>query len=214
MKKVLIVLALVTAFAFAADSYLVDDPGQGGSGTDDMLQYDSGTAAYYWHDASYWGTWFDVTDFVSVASDFECNYTEWWFYEHPDGPYWDTDQAVLELWVGDVAGPVTKLTSDQITATSYTALQVDYATPVLVGGTDFWMISDASVYSSDGSPYVLTDGTDNFTGIAHSFASGDFFLWDPLESGGINTNMFFRAEGTIIVSLDSESWGAIKGLYR
>ncbi len=213
MKKVLIVLALVTAFSFAADSYLVDNPVAGGSGTDDLLQYDDGTAKWLWSGISYFGTWFDVTDFIPSATGFACDYTEWWYYHHANAP-WDTDMIVVELWSGDAIMPVTNLASDDITALHYAAVIVNYATPVDCG-VDFWMIGNTTTYSASGIPSQLYDEFPNWTGIPHSFYSQDWILWDPQMSGGTDINAFNRAEGTIETSaLDSESWGAIKGLFR
>jgi hypothetical protein len=213
MKKVLIVLALVTAFAFSADSYLVDDPIPGGaSGTDDLLKYDDGTAHWLWSGVSWFGTWFDVTDFIPTATGFECDWTEWWYYHHANSP-WDTDMIVVEIWSGNAAMPMTNLTSDDITALHYAPVVVNYATPVSTTA-DFWTIGNTTVYSAAGIPSQLYDEFDNFTGIPHSFLSQDFILWDPPSAAGYNPDAFNRCSGTILAALDSESWGAIKGLFR
>jgi len=212
MKKVLIVLALVAAFAFAADSNLVSNPVAGGTGSDDVLQYDDGTAHWLYSGVSYFGTWFDLTDFLPSATDFDCNSTEWWYYHHSAHP-WDTDQIVVELWTGDVAMPVSVLASDTITALHYAPVTKTYSTPVTTGD-NFWMIGNTTIFSASGIPSQLYDEFDNFTGIVHSFQSQDWILWDPVIPVSDAIDALCRAEGTITSALDNESWGAIKGLYR
>lgn len=210
MKKVLIVLALAAASAFAAGSYRVEDPVAGG--TDDLLQYDDGNSAWVWSGINYYGTWFDVTDFMPVAVNFECSHTEWWFYEHVNVP-WDTDQIVVELWTGDAGIPITMLASDTITALHNASVIVNYSTP-LSTGADFWMIANTTVYSTKGLPSVLYDEYDNWTGIAHSFHSPDMAVWEPAAEAGYEVNAFFRADGVFPAALETGSWGAIKGLFR
>lgn len=211
MKKGLVVLVFIVASAFAVDSYLVENPVAGGSGTDDLLQYDDGTARWLYSGVAYFGTWFDITDFLPGATEFECSSTEWWYYHHDDHP-WDTDQIRVELWTGDATMPVTNLTSDDITALHYAAVIVNYATPVSTG-TDFWMIGNTTIYSAEGIPSQLYDETVNFTGIAHSFMSQDWILWDPVVPVSCNVDALSRANGDF-VALENESWGEIKGLFR
>jgi hypothetical protein len=210
MKKVLVVLALVTASAFATGSYRVEDPVTGG--TDDILQYDDGNSAWVWPGINYYGTWFDVTDFMPVATGFECNYTEWWFYEHVNFP-WDTDQIVVELWTGDADIPITRLASDTITALHNAPVIVNYSIP-LSTGANFWMIANTTVYSTKGLPSVIYDEFDNWTGTPHSFHSTDLTVWNPVEEAGYEINAFFRADGVFPVLLETGSWGAIKGSIR
>ncbi len=213
MKKILIVLALVTASVFAADCYPVEGSVGGGSGTDDLLQYDDGMAEWIWAGVNYFGTWFDITDFHPEATNFDCSSTEWWYYHHEYSP-WDTDQIVVELWTGDVAKPVTELASNDIIALHNAPVIVNYPTPVSTG-VNFWMIGNTTVYSDAGVPSLLYDGTSNFTGTAHSFYSQDMINWIIPEAAGIEINAFNRADGEFVTSaLNSESWGAIKGLYR
>ena len=210
MKNLLIALALAAAFTFAADTYLVEDPVAGRPGTDDMLQYDDGTSYWIVSGADYYGTWFDLTDFMPGSSPiyYECYYTEWWFYHHTSLP-WDTDQIVIELWTGDVTGPATNLSTDIITALHNSPVFVTYVTPVLTG-TDFWMIANTTVYSINGVPSVLYDQYDNWTGTAHSFND-----MGPVVMGGYEVDALFRAGCTWVgLELENESWGAIKGLFR
>lgn len=210
MKKVLIILVAATVFAFAGGSYRVEDTVS--SGTDDLLQYDDGISAWVWSGINYYGTWFDVTDFMPAAADFECSSTEWWFYEHVNNP-WDTDQIVVALWTGDADVPVTKLAADTITALHNAPVTVTYPTAISTGA-NFWLIANTTVFSTEGLPSVIYDEHDNWSGTAHSFHSSDMTVWDPVEEGGYEINAFFRADGTFPASLETSSWAAIKGSYR
>lgn len=210
MKKVLIVLALAAAASFALDNVRVE--GLSAPGTDDLLQYDDGTPYWIYGGVAYVGCWFDVTDFMPSAIGFNCDWTEWWFYHHSNLP-WDTDQISLELWNGDVAMPMSQLTADDATALHYAPVIINYATPVACE-VDFWMVSNTTIYSATGYPSALYDAGANWTGEVHTFGSQDWILWDPFIPVGEDIDVFFRADGEIVVSLDSESWGAIKGLYR
>ena len=209
MKKVLIVLATLTAVVFAAEGISVDLPGT--APTDDLLQYDDGTPHWIWSGISYFGTWFYVEDFMPGSSGFEVDMTEWWHYHHPNSP-WDTDMTSLELWNGDVAMPMTQLDATDATALHYAPVYIDYD-PNIEAEANFWMIANTTVYSSEGVPSVLYDEFDNWTGTAHSFYSQDWVLWDPLVSAGYEIDAFFRCEGSFL-ALEGDSWGAIKGLYQ
>lgn len=213
--KLLFILSFVTAFAFAIDSYHVEDPVTGGTETDDLLQYDDGTAFWTLSETAYYGTWFDITDFMPGSGSpyyFVCDCTEWWFY-HTSGSPWDTDQIVAELWIGDVAGPAINLTTDTITAIHNTLVFVNYATPVITGD-DFWMIANTTVYSLNGVPSVLYDQFNNWTGTAHSFYNETGTSWEPVIKAGYEIDALFRVSGYGINDLNSESWGAIKGFYK
>lgn len=213
MKKVLIVLALVTAFAFATDSYFVEGQGTGGSGSDDLLQYDDGTGHWISYNIPYYGVWFDVADFMPGATGFECDYAELVFYHHTSLP-WDTDQISIELWNGDAAGATSLIRADDVTATHNTPQNLVY-TPAVMLDRNFWLIANTTVHSTDMLPTGFYDEFANFTGVAHTFASDDGILWDPITAVGIEINLMFRAEGTINPNaLENGSWGAIKGLFR
>ncbi len=212
MKKVLFVLALVTAFVYAADSYLLEGTAGGGAGTDDRLQYDDGSAAWVTAGVPYYGTWFDVADFYPSGMGIYCGFAEWWTY-HWDAYPWDTDLVSLELYNGDVFGPAVQIAQDEATALHYAPVIVTYATPV-VAEQNFWMILNTTVYSAVTAPHVLSDASGNFTGEDHSFISDDFILWEPRNIGGSPVDHLFRADGVIILTLENESWGAIKGLFR
>ncbi len=214
MMRIFIVLALLAASVFAVDVNLVSSPVAGGTGSDDVLQYDDGTAKWLYSQVAYFGTWFQVTDFLASATNFDCSSTEWWYYHHTNAP-WDTDQIVAELWTGDATMPVTVLASDTITAIHYTAVTQNYSTPVTTG-LNFWMIGNTTTFSALGIPSQLYDEHFNFTGAVHSFQSQDWILWDPVIPPSTDTiDALCRADGSIIVNaLNNESWGAIKGLYR
>ena len=212
MKNVLIALVLAAAFTFAADSYLVEYPVAGRTGTDDILQYDDGTSCWIVSEALYYGTWFDMMDFTSNPN-YEFGFTEWWFYHHAALP-WDTDQIVVDLWAGDAAGPATPLASDDVTAIHNAPVIVTYSPGISIV-TDFWMIANTTEYSILGLPSVIYDQFNNFTGIAHSFYNQTGLVWEPVVRAGYEIDALFRVDliptGS---SLNSESWGAIKGLFR
>jgi hypothetical protein len=206
--KIILVLALAAVFAYAIDGYEIDNPVSGVTGILDLLQYDDGTG--YWiltSGSSFYGTWFDYTDFVPGATNpYPCQSTEWWFYHHSAVP-WDTDQIVVELWNGDVTGIVTFLASDHITALHNAPVFVNYAPPVSIE-LNFWMVANTTVYSANGLPGVFYDQYNNWTGTAHSFCDTG-----TVVIGGHAVDALFRA-ACYGVNLENESWGTIKGLFR
>jgi hypothetical protein len=213
MKLVVLSLAVFAAFAFASDSYHLEPAIPVDSGSDALLQYDDGSAAWIWSGIIYVGTWFDVTDFLPSATQFEVTSCEWWFYHHSSHP-WDTDAITLELWKGDATTwPTTNFTSDSRTALHYAPTVVNYS-PSVWTGTDFWMIANTSISSTIGLPSTLYDGTANFTGIPHTYRSSDFSTWSTVNSGGIDINAFYRVTGIIPTALERGTWGAIKGIFQ
>jgi hypothetical protein len=201
---------ILCSAAFAVEGYAIDYPVEP-PGTDYYLQYDDGSASWIFGGYGYYATWFDVEDFIPGGCNFDCEYSEWWFYHQPMNP-WDTDQIVVELWEGDVSGPVTQLTSDTIYATHLYS-SIVYYTPSVLTSPQFWLCANTQIFSANGLPAVLYDGSENFTGSAHSFLQ-DGLSFIPATAGGVEVNAFFRANGEIANSFESESWAAIKGLFR
>jgi len=207
MRKVLVLLALVAAVAVAG-SFRLENPVFVG-GTDELLQYDDGSAYWLTWGGLYRGTWFDVTDFDPTATGAVLQNTQYWFYHHSSYP-WDTASFYAELWNGDEGGPVTQLNQTSKTATHYSAVTVAYS-PNIEVEADFWALVNTSM-SSGGWPAVL--GDNSAQNPSHSFYSDDFIIWEPWIVGGATANDYLiRANGTL-GALDTESWGAIKGLYR
>ena len=214
MKKVLIVLALAAAASFAFDSVRIEGlttvPG-----TDDMLQYDDGTPYWIIYNAKAYGTWFDVQDFSSSAGGFEVESVEWWFYHHSSLP-WDTEDATLELWTSneDNSAPGEKKKDDVVEGVVSDAATVVTYDPPIALPRNFWAVFNADAHSSEGYPSPLSDKTANSTGVDHTFATGDFLVWDPITAAEINVDLIVRVSGNFTEALDDESWGTIKGLYR
>lgn len=208
MRKIFIVLAIFVAMAFTEDIRL-DEPVECGGG-DDMLQYDDGSAYWLTWGGLYRGVWFDTEDFLPSSTGFECDYTQYWFYHHASYP-WDTSDFYAELWNGESSAPITQLDQTLVTATHYSANNCNYSTAI-VTDADFWALVNSEM-STGGWPAILGDNSPNTAD--HSFFSDDFIIWEPwAPTGSYTSDYFIRASGTLLVSLHSNSWGRIKGLYR
>ena len=208
MRNVLVVLAVIVAVGFAS-SYRLETPVYCG-GTDDVLSYDDGTSYWLTWGGLYRGVWFDVTDFDPMGTGFEAEYTEYWFYHHSSYP-WDTASFYAELWNGGVSSPTALLDQTSMMATHNTAIVCNYS-PAVMADAEFWGLVNTSM-SSGGWPAILGDNTPNT--VSHSFFSDDFIIWEPwIIQGPMSNDYFVRASGNIQSALESESWGAIKGLYR
>jgi hypothetical protein len=206
MRSVLLVLAILATAAFAGNVRL--DRPLPVSGTDDLFQYDDGTANWLTWGGLYRGTWFNLQDFVPGAPGGQLNNLEYWFFHHASYP-WDVSSFYAELYDGDAAAPVTQLNQTSVVATHYSPVYATYGTPIAVGA-DFWGLINTEM-SAGGWPSVLGDNTPNPT--SHSFFSDDFIVWEPWVIAGATANDYFvRSTGTI--GLDQSTWGAIKGLYN
>jgi len=203
------IILLASGMVFGAGSFLLEDPVIIGE-TDDILSYDDGSAHWLTWGGLYRGVWFDVTDFDPFATHVYADYTEYWFFHHTSYP-WDTASFYAELWNGDVAGPSAQLNQTSVIATHYAPVHADYS-PVIVTEADFWGLVNTSM-SSGGWPSMLGDNTPHIP--SHSFYSDDFIIWEPWIAGGATANDYFiRTSGVPPWALESESWGAIKGLFR
>lgn len=169
----------------------------------DTLVYDDGSAYWLTWGGLYRGVWFDTQDFVPTSTGITLYSTEYWFYHHPSYP-WDSSDFNAELWNGFPSAPMTQLNQRTVTATHYSAIRVHYSPPE-VTDRHFWVIVNSEM-SAGGWPSTLCDNTPNFTGIPHSFYSDDFIVWEPWETG--------MATSTNLMTLEWESWGGIKGLFR
>jgi hypothetical protein len=206
MKRVLFVLAALAAVAFATNSIMLDRPLYIPA-TDDVLQYDDGTANWLTWGGLYRGVWFDLGDFAPSAPGCQANSMEYWFFHHASYP-WDTASFYSELYTGDVSAPATQLDQTSVTAVHYQPVTATYASPFDVG-TEFWGLVNSEM-SAGGWPAILGDNTPQT--VDHSFFSDDFIVWEPWVIQGPTSNDYFvRADVTI--GLESSTWGAIKGLY-
>ncbi len=198
----------MAACCLAAGGVRLDEPVYCG-GTDDLLQYDDGSAVWLTWGGLYRGTWFDTQDFVPGSIGLECNYTEYWFYHHSSYP-WDTSSFYAELWNGSSLGPLVLLDQTMVTAAHFAPVQADYNPPIATE-QKFWGLVNTEM-SAGGWPAVLGDNTPNTTD--HSFYSDDFIVWEPwIISGATASDYLLRAEGWMC-AFGSSSWGAMKGLYR
>jgi hypothetical protein len=210
MKRLVFLLVLLTVGAMAGGGSLRLETPVIVGGTDQLLQYDDGTANWLTWGGLYRGVWFDVTDFDMDGDGFIAENTEYWFYHDSMYP-WDTSFFYAELWNGDVSGPVTRLDQTSMVATH---LAPDYAnySPTIETEADFWGLVNTCV-STGCWPSTLGDGTPNPT--SHSFTSDDFILWEPwIVTGATANDLFIRAGGDLLSTLETESWGSIKGLFR
>jgi len=163
---------------------------------DDFLQYDDGTPRWISCAGDYKAVWFDTRDFGLFFLDL--GYSEFWFYHHGTMP-WPTDQFYAEIWTGlEGASRAEMLHRTVATALHFSPLSIYYY-PYITGLDKFWVVANTSL-SGNGTPTLLLDGSGNFTGEARSFFSYDMCYWEPFTSGN--------------VTMESTSWGMIKGLYR
>ncbi|MBN1433430.1 hypothetical protein JW921_01640 [Candidatus Fermentibacterales bacterium] len=207
MKRVFLMLAALAAVGFAS-SLELDRP-LPVYGTDDLLQYDDGTAYWLTWGGTYRGTWFDVEDFIPGAPGWLTYESELWFYHHADRP-WDTASFYCELWNGGVGAPTDQLDQTSVTAVHYAPCYADYGDGIATD-LQFWVIINSEM-SAGGWPSVLGDNTPNSTD--HSFFSDDFVVWEPWVIQGPTANDYFiRSEGDP-EALSETTWGAIKGMYN
>ncbi len=127
------------------------------SGTDDLLQYDDGTADWFSFEGEYRGTWFNLDDFYpSVdASGFVLNYAEIWFfhvYTHP----WDTSDFIGEIRDGTPESPGTVFAHDTGTAVHLSASYI-YPLAPCTTGTDFTVTEIVNFFSVIGAPSIASD---------------------------------------------------------
>ena len=204
--RVLAILALVAAVAFAADVARVEGLG-GGAPSDDELSYYDTTPSWYTWGGVYRGSWFNAVDFYGMETGVNLYQTEFWFYH---GTYpWDTSDCYIHIFNGDEAGPVSQLDQTQVTAIHYSPTTVDYTD--ISTENDFWVVINTEL-SSGGWPSILGDDTPNT--VDHSFFSDDLIVWDPwVIYEGSPANDYALMCSDAEASLDEATWGSIKALY-
>ena len=207
MMRVLAVLALVAAAAFAADVARVEGLGSGAPSDADELSYYDGTPWWITWGGVYRGTWFNTEDFYGYETSFLLEMNEQWFYHSSSYP-WDTSDIYMEVWEGDQMGPVTQVDQTMVTAVHYGPSQVDYD-PVLDLPQNFWLAANTEM-SAGGWPSILGDNTPN--DVNHSFFSDDGIVWEPwIIQGPTADDYTMYASGE--ADLNGASWGSIKALY-
>lgn len=204
----MVTIAVLISILVRGTSVTLEDPQPCGC-SDDVLQYDDGTACWLTWGGMYRGVWFHLEDFSPGCGDFLADTLEYWFYHSGS---WDTCSFYAELYSGGSGGPEIELFSTSVTAGHYCPTYVEVSPPVQTGG-DFWIIVDTEM-SSGGWPSLLGDGTPNSQFGSHSFLSDDFMIWEPwIIQGPEADDYMIRAHGIPILGLEEETWGAIKGLF-
>ena len=202
--KYLLALQMIALSSIAPGSSLpLEHTVYCGTDSEDIFQYDDGSAQWIFWGGEYRGVWFNVEDFYPGIG-FDCEQLEFWFFHHASYPWEDSSfEAILAN--GDATAPVTELASESVSALHYSPVYAVYGSVVCEG--QFWALNHS--LTEGGWPSILAD--DGSGGVEHSFYS------DAFGSGYAALTMgdfLIRAHGTILAtSLDYTSWGAIKSLY-
>jgi hypothetical protein len=174
-------------------------------GTDDVLQYDDGTAQWLSYDRQFSGVWFDLEDFQTGATGCLIQSTEYWFFHHVGSYYlyWDTSIFSAQVWAGGAAGPDCMIDCTSATAVNFAPVYVDYL-PVLQVPEDFWVITRHSFWNGSPTPVMDMEAAP----VPHSFwRNPDMTYWEPLIG-----DLLYRVHGNP-VGLQSVTWGAVKGMF-
>jgi hypothetical protein len=207
MMRVLAVLALVAAAAFAADVARVEGLGSHVPSDADDLTYFDGTPWWYTWGGVYRGTWFDAEEFYGFATTFHIEAAEYWFYHGSTG-VWDTSDVYLEVWNGDQMGPTAQLDQQMVTASHYAPTTATYD-PYVECEQNFWLAVNTEL-SAGGWPSILGDNSPD--DVDHCFFSDDGIVWEPWIIQGPTSNSYWMtASGE--ANLSDTSWGSIKALY-
>jgi hypothetical protein len=207
--RILLSLLVVAAVSVPAGNYRLERP-LPVYGTDELLQYDDGSANWLTWSGTYRGTWFDLYDFTpSPYPEWLAGSSELWFYHHSSYP-WDTQSFYCEIWNGGIAGPDAELNQTSVTAIHYSPCYATY-NPGIWCDLQFWIIVNTEM-SSGGWPSVIGDNTPGWTGTSHSYFSDDFVVWEPwIIQGPISNDYFIRS--LYGIGLDETTWAAIKTLF-
>jgi hypothetical protein len=206
--KMSFVIVIAAAAALSAGSVQLDRPLPIG-GTDDLFQYDDGTANWLTWGGLYRGVWFNLDDFSPGAPGANLIWLEFWFFHHASYP-WDVSSFYAELYDGDAAAPTTQLDQTSVTAIHYSPVHATYFPPITVE-QNFWGIVNTGM-SAGGWPSILGDNTPNPA--SHSFFSDDFIVWEPwIISGATANDYFLRACENYFPGLNESTWGSIKTLF-
>lgn len=202
MKFISFFSAALLLSSIAVASHPIEDPHP--IGTDaEWLQYDSGTPAWFNWEGTQKGVWFNTEDFYPASDSTLIHQSQLWFYHSTSYP-WDTSLTLVEIWTGEVSGPITRLNQTEITALHYAPVYANYDPP-LSTGTEFWCLANSEM-SSGGWPSLLSD---NSSTVVHSF-SGDSWAFTLHEYG----EYLIRTYCDVSLSpLSRTSWGELKTLF-
>lgn len=186
---------------------LVSDPIEPGMGTDDILQYDDGTAEWFSFEGIYRGTWFHLDDFYTIegASRFVLNYAEIWFFHVYSQP-WDTSDFICEITDGtpDVPGTVF---DHQNSIASHLNPSMIYPFAPCTTSADF-TVTELPVFSTYGAPSVASDLSPTTVGRSFSVVSpGNIDIWQ--------FDYLIRVNGYPVppVELSRVSWAFLKTTF-
>ncbi len=163
---------------------------------DDVVLKYHGDEPDWHHEYGYvHGTWFHVQDFLPDATGFTVEWAELGLL-FPTSMHSAT--MTVEIWNGDSDGPSEFLASKEIVIpeTLFT-----FDSPVETAG-DFWCL--LNVGGGPVAAYIVYDSTPQ----GHSFFSDDFLVWEEFTEGE-----FFISVGGTDYSLETTTWGGIKGTY-
>jgi hypothetical protein len=179
-------------------------------GTDDLFQYDDGTAVWLSWSGLYREVWFHVQDLSPWYMEGTCvNSLEFWFYHHINYP-WDTASFYAELWQNcDEIYPLTQLDQTSVMASHNAPCFVNYSSPVNVD-LDFGVVINTEM-SQGGWPSILGDNSPN--PYNHSFHTDDFIVWTPWIIQGPTANDYIVRIYAWVVNLEQNTWGSIKTLF-
>jgi hypothetical protein len=209
MKVSFMIVIASAAAALSAGSIQLDRPLPIG-GTDDLLQYDDGTANWLTWGGLYRGVWFNLQDFGPGMPGGHLVYLEYWFFHHASYP-WDISSFYAEVYDGDAAAPTTQLNQTSVTAVHYSPVHASFSWPGIEVGQNFWVLNNSEM-SAGGWPSILGDNTPS--PVSHSFFSDDFIVWEPWIINGSTANDYFtRANEGVWPGLDESTWGSIKTLF-
>ena len=208
MKNAIAILAVLSLVVFAGQVAVDLDPIQR---TDaDWLVYDDGSPAFYTWGGMYRGVWFNVEDFVPGMAAADVQESKFWFYHDEVDHVWDTSDVYVEIWNGDVLGPMTQLDQTMITALDYAPVGVVYS-PAIEAEGNFWVLCNVEM-SGGGWPSIL--GDDMISATTHSYYSDDFIVWSPWGDPGAFGDYFISCLADLIPSaLDNTTWGSLKATF-
>lgn len=177
------------------------------SGTDDLLQYDDGTADWFTFEGEYRGTWFNLEDFYPAvdATGFVVNYAEVWFF-HVSSQPWDASDFIGEITDGTPYSPGTVFAHDTGTALHLSPFYL-YPMATCTTSTDF-TVTEIPQFSEFGAPSIASDVSPALKPRSFTVTSSviDFWQYDFL----------IRVNGYPVppVELARTTWASLKATFN
>ncbi len=178
------------------------------SGTDDLLQYDDGTAEWFTFEGEYRGTWFNLDDFYPAvdATGFVVNYAEIWFFHVLSQP-WDTSDFVGEITDGTPYSPGIVFAHDTGTAVH---LSPFYLYPVAPCTTNMnFTVTEIPQFSPIGAPSIASD-------LSPAIELRSFTVTNPGVIDFWQYDFLIRVNGFPIppVKLERITWASLKSIFN